>query len=50
MEVAVPQPALLTDLWHRHDALFTADAFPNFATALFKWTEVEKERAEFVNR
>ena len=44
-----PSPAFLTDLWDRHDALFTADAFTDFATVLCKWTEVEKEQAEFVN-
>jgi uncharacterized damage-inducible protein DinB len=44
-----PSAAFLTDLWDRHDALFTADAFPDFATVLPKWTEVEKEQAEFVN-
>src|SRR5271157_4497888 len=44
-----PSPAFLADLWDRHDALFTADAFPDFATVLFKWTEVEEEQAEFVN-
>jgi len=44
-----PSPAFLADLWDRHDTLFTADAFPDFASVLFKWTEVEKERAEFVS-
>jgi len=40
----------VTDLTVRRDALFHADAFPNAATVQLKWTEVEKEQAEFVNQ
>lgn len=40
----------LTDLRKRRDALFNPEAFPNFAAVQLKWTEVEKEQAEFVNR
>jgi len=42
-------PAFLADLWDRHDALFSADAFPNLAAVRLKWAEVEKEQTEFVN-
>jgi uncharacterized damage-inducible protein DinB len=42
-------PAFLADLWDRHDALFSADAFPNLAAVRLKWAEVEKESADFVN-
>jgi uncharacterized damage-inducible protein DinB len=42
--------AFLTDLWNRHDALFNAQSFPDFAAVQLKWAEVEKEQAEFVNR
>jgi len=40
----------LTELWTRHDALFTPDAFPNLSAVQLKWAEVEKEQAEFVDR
>jgi uncharacterized damage-inducible protein DinB len=29
--------------------MFNPDAFPNFTAVQFKWAEVEKEQAEFVN-
>ncbi|HEV3332101.1 MAG TPA: DinB family protein [Bryobacteraceae bacterium] len=41
--------AFLTDLWARHDALFHPDAFPDVAAVRLKWSEIEKEQAEFVN-
>src|SRR5580693_473426 len=44
-----PGPAFLSDLWTRHDALFTPNAFPDVATVERKWVEVEKEQADFVN-
>src|SRR5260370_36723078 len=43
-------PSFLTDLWTRHDVVFTPDAFPSLSTVQLKWAEVEKEQAEFVNR
>jgi uncharacterized damage-inducible protein DinB len=43
-------PAFLSDLRARRDALFNPDAFPNVAAVRLKWSEVEKEQAEFVNR
>lgn len=46
---ASPTPALLADLWDRHDALFHPDRFPTLAVVQSKWAEVEKERTEFMN-
>jgi uncharacterized damage-inducible protein DinB len=46
---ASPGPAFLADLWKRHDALFDPSGFPDVATVERKWTEVEKEQADFVN-
>ena len=43
-------PAFLSDLRGSRDALFNPDAFPNVAAVRLKWSEVEKEQAEFVNR
>lgn len=43
-----PSPTLLADLWARHDALFTAEAFPDVAEVQVKWAEVAREQAEFV--
>lgn len=40
----------LTDLRTRREALFAADLFPDLATIQRKWTEVEKEQIEFVQR
>jgi uncharacterized damage-inducible protein DinB len=45
-----PSSAFLTDLWTRHDDLFNPNGFPDFAAVQSKWTEVEREQAEFVNR
>jgi uncharacterized damage-inducible protein DinB len=39
---------LLTDLKKRRDALFRKDAFSDLAVLRLKWTELEKEQAEFV--
>jgi uncharacterized damage-inducible protein DinB len=41
---------LLADLRKRRDALFNPDAYPNQVAVQTKWTEVEKDQAEFVNR
>jgi uncharacterized damage-inducible protein DinB len=43
-------PALLSDLIARRDALFNPQAFPDVATVQRKWTEIEKDQVEFVNR
>jgi uncharacterized damage-inducible protein DinB len=45
-----PSSAFVTDLWTRHDALFTANAFPDVAAVQLKWAEVERDQVEFVNR
>ena len=45
-----PDSAFLADLKQRRDALFNPDAFPKVAAVQLKWTEVEKEQADFVNR
>src|SRR5260221_6789281 len=45
-----PSSAFLTDLWTRHDTLFSPNAFPDLAAVRQKWAEVEKEQIEFVNR
>jgi uncharacterized damage-inducible protein DinB len=42
--------AFIADLRKRRDALFYPEAFPNLAAVRSKWTEIEKEQAEFVNR
>lgn len=39
-----PSPTLLADLWARHDALFTAEAFPDVAEVQVKWAEVARNR------
>ncbi len=44
-----PSDAFITDLRRRRDVLFHPEAFPNVAAVQRKWTEVEKEQAEFVN-
>jgi uncharacterized damage-inducible protein DinB len=41
--------AFLEDLWVQADALFHANAFPNFEAVRLKWAEVEKMQLEFVN-
>jgi uncharacterized damage-inducible protein DinB len=45
-----PGSAFVTDLWTRHDALFTPSAFPDVAAVQLKWAEVERDQVEFVNR
>ncbi len=45
-----PTSAFIDDVWTQHDALFNPGAFPDLAAVRFKWTEVEKEQIEFVNR
>ena len=42
--------AFVTNLWNRLDAVFRPDAFPDIAAAQLKWSEVEREQVEFVNR
>jgi uncharacterized damage-inducible protein DinB len=44
-----PSSAFATELRARRDALFNPDAFPDVATVRFRWAEVERELAEFVN-
>ncbi len=46
---AAPSSTFLTDLWARHDTLFNPIAFPDVATVQRRWTEVEKEQADFLN-
>jgi len=46
---ASPSSAFLTDLWNRHDALFTADAFPGVASVQLKRAEIEEEQVEFMS-
>ena len=41
--------AFLADLWNRHDAMFSPQAFPDLAAVQAKWIEVEKEQLAFVN-
>jgi uncharacterized damage-inducible protein DinB len=45
-----PSSAFAADLWDRHDALFNPNAFPDLAAVQLKWSEVEREQVEFVNR
>jgi len=42
--------AFVTDLWTRLGALFPPDAFPDVAAVQLRWTEVEREQVEFLNR
>ncbi len=44
-----PSAAFLADLRKRRGALFHPEAFPDAAAVGRKWTEIEKEQAEFVN-
>src|SRR6267154_1817907 len=44
-----PSSAFLTDLWTRHDALFSPSAFPDLAAVRHKWAEGEQEQIECVN-
>lgn len=43
-------PAFVADLRKRRDAIFDPDGFPNAGSVQLKWSEVEKEQSEFVNR
>jgi len=45
-----PGSTFVTDLWTRHDALFTPSTFPDVAAVRLKWAEVERDQIEFVNR
>jgi uncharacterized damage-inducible protein DinB len=45
-----PSSTFVNDLWTRHDALFTPNAFPDVAAVQLKWAEVERDQVEFVNR
>jgi uncharacterized damage-inducible protein DinB len=46
-----PSEEFLTDLWDRRcEAVFPPSAFPDVAAVALKWTEIEKELTEFVNR
>jgi uncharacterized damage-inducible protein DinB len=45
-----PSSAFVTDLWTRHDALFTPQKFPDVAAVQSKWAEVERDQVEFLNR
>ena len=45
-----PSSAFVADLWTRHEALFTPNAFPDVAAVHLKWSEVERDQIEFVNR
>jgi uncharacterized damage-inducible protein DinB len=45
-----PSSTFIDGVWTRHDALFSPNAFPDFAAVQLKWGEVEREQVEFVNR
>jgi uncharacterized damage-inducible protein DinB len=45
-----PSSAFVTELWARHNTLFDPITFPDVAAVQSKWTEVEREQVEFVNR
>ncbi len=45
-----PGPTFATDLWTRQGTLFAPSAFPDIAAVLLKWTEIERDQIEFVNR
>ncbi len=45
-----PSFAFLADLRTRRDALFNPQGFPDIGALQSKWTEVEKDQLEFVNR
>jgi uncharacterized damage-inducible protein DinB len=45
-----PSSTFVTDLWTRHNALFSPNAFPDLAAVQLKWADVEREQVEFVNR
>jgi uncharacterized damage-inducible protein DinB len=45
-----PSAAFLDDLWPREEALFHPSVFPEFSAVQCKWTEIEKEQIEFINR
>lgn len=43
-------PELLADLIKRRDAQFHPDAFPSVAVVKAKWSEIEGQQAEFIER
>ena len=43
-------PTFLSDLRSRMDSLFNPLAFPDVTAVRLKWTEIESEQTEFVNR
>jgi uncharacterized damage-inducible protein DinB len=45
-----PSPTFVIDFWTQHNALFNPNAFPDLAAVQLKWTEVEREQVDFVNR
>jgi len=45
-----PSSTFVMDFWTRHHAAYNPDAFPDLAAVQLKWTEVEREQVEFVNR
>ena len=45
-----PNSAFLTDLWAPDNTALDPNLFPDLAAVQLKWTEVEKEQFEFVNR
>lgn len=47
---AGPGPAFLADLKTRREVLFDPAKFPTIAEVRSKWSEVEKEQTEFVDR
>jgi uncharacterized damage-inducible protein DinB len=45
-----PSDRILSDLFTRADTLLQSEGLPTFDAVQAKWTEVEKEQAEFVNQ
>jgi uncharacterized damage-inducible protein DinB len=45
-----PSSTFILEFWTRQDALFNPNALPDLAAVQLRWTEVEKEQVEFVNR
>ena len=43
-------PELLEDLRKRREAIFQTEAFPTVAAVKAKWSEIERQQAEFVER
>jgi uncharacterized damage-inducible protein DinB len=42
--------AFVTEFWTRLDTVFPLNAFPDVAAVRLRWTAVEREQVEFVNR